>query len=246
MLGIQLDRRTTSSTCRCSATDPYGKFIPGANGFAQLIVGVGADGIPNTADDVVVEGNPARQSTRSARRRALRTGHAFLDDIAHSANPVQRQTGALARRPTPTTPDRADYAEPARHLRQRAARPALHHRRRPRQREHRPDRRPPRLPLRAQPPGRRDQGDDSGHRRSPPSSPQWQLVAWRVGRRAPVPGGALRHRDAVSAPRVRGVRAQGAAATSTRSLPQTATTPRSIRRSSPSSRTRSTASATRC
>ena len=28
--------------------DPYGNFIPGANGFAQLIVGLGADGIAQT------------------------------------------------------------------------------------------------------------------------------------------------------------------------------------------------------
>ena len=40
-------------------TDPYGNFIPGANGFPQVITGVGADGIPNTADDIVIEGDPA-------------------------------------------------------------------------------------------------------------------------------------------------------------------------------------------
>ena len=39
----------------------------------------------------------------------------------------------------------------------------------------------------------------------------WQLSPRRVERRAPVPGCALRHRDAVPAPGVRGVRAQGAA-----------------------------------
>ncbi|MGH8846503.1 MAG: peroxidase family protein, partial [Polaromonas sp.] len=66
--------------------DAYGKFIPGANGFAQLIVNVGADGIAQTADDVLVEGNPAAPIS-PALVGALRTGHMFLADIAHSANP---------------------------------------------------------------------------------------------------------------------------------------------------------------
>ena len=67
-----------------------------------------------------------------------------------------------------------------------------------------------------------------------------------VERRAPVPGRQVRHRDAVPAPGIRGVRAQDPAATSTRSSRRTASTPPSIRRSWPSSRTRCTASAIRC
>ncbi|NOU26259.1 MAG: heme peroxidase, partial [Methylotenera sp.] len=67
-------------------TDPYGKFIPAANGYAQVIVGVGADGIANTADDLVVVGTPGSPVSPSA-VGALRTGHAFLDDIAHHAAP---------------------------------------------------------------------------------------------------------------------------------------------------------------
>ena len=37
-------------------TDDYGRFIPGANGFAQIgvRVGNGADGLANTADDAIV------------------------------------------------------------------------------------------------------------------------------------------------------------------------------------------------
>ncbi len=73
-------------------TDAYGKFIPGANGFAQVILGAGADGILNTDDDVVAVGNPAAPIDTIA-VGALRTGHAFLNDIAHSANPVNSQTG---------------------------------------------------------------------------------------------------------------------------------------------------------
>ena len=68
----------------------------------------------------------------------------------------------------------------------------------------------------------------------------------RLGRRAPVPGREVHHRNAVPASRVRGVRAQGPAADQLLRRVPTASTPRSIRRSSPSSRTWSTASATRC
>ncbi|MGL4404257.1 MAG: peroxidase family protein, partial [Notoacmeibacter sp.] len=68
-------------------TDAYGNFIPNAAGFAQIITGIGADGIPNTGDDIVVSGTdvaPVNPSTVFA----LRTGHAFLADIAHDAVPV--------------------------------------------------------------------------------------------------------------------------------------------------------------
>ena len=40
------------------ATDAYGNFIKGPNGFAMVMM-KGADGIADTADDVLVEGNPA-------------------------------------------------------------------------------------------------------------------------------------------------------------------------------------------
>ena len=73
--------------------DPYGNFIPGANGFAQLIVGLGADGIAQTDDDVLMEGNPAAPVSPAA-VGALRTGKMFLADIAHDANPFNSQTGA--------------------------------------------------------------------------------------------------------------------------------------------------------
>ncbi len=73
--------------------DAYGNFIPGANGFAQLVTNLGPDGLLGTADDVTVEGNPAAPVSPVA-VGALRTGHAFLADIAHSANPLNSQTGA--------------------------------------------------------------------------------------------------------------------------------------------------------
>ena len=73
--------------------DPYGNFIPGPNGFAQLVTDLGPDGLLGTDDDVTVEGNPAAPVSPLA-VGALRTGHPFLADIAHSANPFSSQTGA--------------------------------------------------------------------------------------------------------------------------------------------------------
>ncbi len=73
--------------------DPYGNFVPGPNGFAQLVTNLGPDGLLGTDDDVTVEGNPAAPVSPLA-VAALRTGHMFLADIAHSANPFSSQTGA--------------------------------------------------------------------------------------------------------------------------------------------------------
>jgi Ca2+-binding RTX toxin-like protein len=68
-------------------TDAYGEFIrdPGT-GFPQVIIGLGLDGIPNTADDVVVSGTPDAPVDLFA-VGAIRTNNAFLDDIAHDAVP---------------------------------------------------------------------------------------------------------------------------------------------------------------
>ena len=67
-------------------TDQYGKFIPDpVTGFAQVIVGIGLDGKPNTADDIVVSGTATGIDLETV--GALRTGHAFLNDIAHHAGP---------------------------------------------------------------------------------------------------------------------------------------------------------------
>ena len=97
MLGIQLTALDVGDL-PLLRTDAYGKFVPGANGFAQIIIDVGADGIANTNDDVVLEGDPtANGGLGISTVPALRTGHAFLNDIAHSANPVNSQTGSLLR-----------------------------------------------------------------------------------------------------------------------------------------------------
>src|SRR5262245_54285392 len=65
------------------ATDEYGNYIRGAHGLPQVVM-KGADGIAGTADDVLVEGNRAAPISIV---NAVRTGHQFLIDIAHSANP---------------------------------------------------------------------------------------------------------------------------------------------------------------
>ena len=84
MLGIELTDADVTMV-PLLRTDPYGNFIPDANGFAQIIVGIGADGIPNTADDVTVSGTPDAPASTA---NALRIPNAFLDDIAHAAAPV--------------------------------------------------------------------------------------------------------------------------------------------------------------
>jgi beta-lactam-binding protein with PASTA domain/Ca2+-binding RTX toxin-like protein len=62
-------------------TDPYGHFTPGANGFPQLVV--------QASPLVLLEGNPAANGGLGVTipATAVRTGHAFLNDIAHSAAP---------------------------------------------------------------------------------------------------------------------------------------------------------------
>ncbi|MFN4212300.1 MAG: peroxidase family protein, partial [Devosia sp.] len=58
LLGIELTDRDVGSV-PLLRTDAYGNFIPDANGYAQVIVGLGPDGIPNTLDDKTVSGTPS-------------------------------------------------------------------------------------------------------------------------------------------------------------------------------------------
>ena len=71
-LGIVLED-TDVSNVPLLATDQYGNFIPGENGYAQLVTANGL--VSGTATGLSIPGN------------AIRTGHAFLDDIAHHAAP---------------------------------------------------------------------------------------------------------------------------------------------------------------
>jgi len=61
-------------------TDPYGHFKPGPNGFPQMV----------RPGNVLVEGNPAANGGLGVLipDDAFRTGHAFLNDIAHNAVPA--------------------------------------------------------------------------------------------------------------------------------------------------------------
>lgn len=83
MLGILLTDQDVGSV-PLLRTDPYGNFIPNAAGFAQIITGVGADGIPNTVDDIVISGTSAAPVGLTG---AIRINAAFLADIAHDAVP---------------------------------------------------------------------------------------------------------------------------------------------------------------
>jgi hypothetical protein len=90
LLGIQLDDRDVFGV-PLLRTDPYGEFIRGADGFPQVVINIGPDLIPNTADDVTVSGTPGTPLVLAELNGGLgpvRTAHAFLDDIAHTAVPV--------------------------------------------------------------------------------------------------------------------------------------------------------------
>jgi len=76
MLGIRLTDADIHNVPML-VTDQYGKFVPGQNGFAQLILAPTTPGGTRT----IVEGTAEGISTAGA----MRTGHAFLDDIAHHA-----------------------------------------------------------------------------------------------------------------------------------------------------------------
>ena len=86
-------------------TDEYGKFIPDPEtGYAQVITGAGADGIVNTPDDIVISGTPTNPVNPAA-DGALRTHHAFLNDIAHHASPGMYDTNGDRVPDTNQTPD---------------------------------------------------------------------------------------------------------------------------------------------
>jgi len=82
ILGIELTDADVLSV-PLLATDPYGRFLRGPNGFPQVVMR-GPDGLPGTADDFLLEGNLADPISLAD---AVKTGHAFLDDIARTAAP---------------------------------------------------------------------------------------------------------------------------------------------------------------
>ena len=107
MLGIKMNDFNVHDA-PLLATDQYGKFLPGSNGYAQVAVQVqilnstgsvigtmgpqffmngiaGGLDLANLALPAGLPGLPAGQSYRTA---AIGTGHAFLNDIAHHAAPA--------------------------------------------------------------------------------------------------------------------------------------------------------------
>src|SRR5690606_28858999 len=74
VFGIVLDDMDVHAVPMVLA-DPYGRFVPGDNGFPLLVTPGG-----------LVEGNLAGPVDATA---AISAGHAFLDDIAHGAAPGQ-------------------------------------------------------------------------------------------------------------------------------------------------------------
>ena len=75
------------------ATDEYGNFIPGAGGFPQVVMAgppqflaSGTPGAPLAMVSVAPDG-PDAGTAPDVTHLAVRTGHAFLADIAHNAVP---------------------------------------------------------------------------------------------------------------------------------------------------------------
>jgi Ca2+-binding RTX toxin-like protein len=87
MLGIKLTDKDIGNV-PVVLVDPYGKFIAGENGYAQLMVGLNGDG---TA--IYMEGTA--EGVDPSAVGAFRTGIAFLDDIAHLAVPKTDVDGNL-------------------------------------------------------------------------------------------------------------------------------------------------------
>ncbi|MDC9825127.1 peroxidase family protein [Devosia sp. ZB163] len=85
LLGIQL-LDSDVGNIPLLATDAYGEFIRGANGYPQIVTGTG-----------LIEGNPAANGGLGVLLPAntVYTGHAFLADIAHSAVPTGLADGDI-------------------------------------------------------------------------------------------------------------------------------------------------------
>jgi hypothetical protein len=82
VLGIQLIDTDIFDVPKL-VTDPYGHFKPGANGFPQMIFpGAGTPCIPAVSGAHCVEGNLATPILTAG---SMKTGHAFLNDVAHNA-----------------------------------------------------------------------------------------------------------------------------------------------------------------
>ncbi|RYY22640.1 MAG: heme peroxidase [Sphingomonadales bacterium] len=89
LLGIQL-LDVDVGNIPLLATDEYGNFLPGANGYPQIVMAGLNPGDP----PFLVEGDPAANGGLGVLvDGAVRTGHAFLADIAHNAVPDGLEDG---------------------------------------------------------------------------------------------------------------------------------------------------------
>jgi Ca2+-binding RTX toxin-like protein len=79
MLGINLTDQDVHNV-PLLLTDQYGKFVPSATGYAQVVTAVNAAGVPTAWVSGTAAGLTLPANT-------VRTGHAFLNDIAHHAAP---------------------------------------------------------------------------------------------------------------------------------------------------------------
>jgi len=85
LLGIQLVDSDVGNV-PLLATDRYGEFIRGPNGYPQIVTTTG-----------LVEGDPSANDGKGilVPANAIRTGHAFLADIAHNAVPAGLADGDI-------------------------------------------------------------------------------------------------------------------------------------------------------
>ncbi|MEY4173227.1 MAG: hypothetical protein RI900_392 [Actinomycetota bacterium] len=95
VLGIQLVD-TDVYDIPMVVADVYGNFVPGPNGFPQLV----------QLDGTLMEGNPAAPISTAT---AQRIGHAFLDDIAHHAAPGGGKTADADLVPNPPYSSTTEY-----------------------------------------------------------------------------------------------------------------------------------------
>jgi hypothetical protein len=201
-------------------TDPYGHFKPGPlRGMPQVVITPAVAG----GNPTLREGDPAANGGLGISIvDAVKTGHAFLNDIAHNAAPnagltADTDTDLNIFNPVtgvttpPQTPGTFDNELLERHFVTGDGRGN----------ENIAVDGPPAVPLRAQPAGELhrspDHGSERQRRREHPDRRRARSMACRSRRiglglpRASVPSSAVRHRDAVPASRVRRIRAHGSA-----------------------------------
>jgi Ca2+-binding RTX toxin-like protein len=94
MLGLKLTDYDVTKV-PLLATDEYGRFLRGPNGYAQVVVrSTDANGV---VTERLVEGTATGldlEALETPNQTVVRTGHAFLDDISHAAGPYDAATGA--------------------------------------------------------------------------------------------------------------------------------------------------------